>query len=153
MVWIEEQMKKTSDSLWIWKPTILHKIKNLDLFYITVWIFNLLEHINILLLLCSIVAMVSNNILLNFEKKNLAHIKKMSTIEFPIREGTLITSVGFEPKLGLAWLGFGSSFWEKKLGSARNTFQKDRLSSARHILQKKLCSALFALLLKKLSYL
>ena len=31
----------------------------------------------------------------------------------------LIISVGSEPKLGSARLGFGSSFWEKKLGSAR----------------------------------
>ena len=41
----------------------------------------------------------------------------------------LNTSVGSEPKLGSAWLGFGSSFWEKKLGLARHAFQKARLGS------------------------
>ena len=38
-------------------------------------------------------------------------------------------SVGIEPKLGSARLGFGSSFWAKKLGSARHAFQKARLGS------------------------
>ena len=43
-------------------------------------------------------------------------------------------SVGSEPQLGLAQLGFGSSFWAKKLGSARHAFQK--AGSASCILQK-----------------
>ena len=63
------------------------------------------------------------------------------------------SSVGSEPKLGSARLGFGSSFWAKKLGSARHAFQKARLGSARHILQKKLGSARLALSFKKPSYL
>ena len=67
----------------------------------------------------------------------------------------LNNSVGSEPKLGLARLGFGSSFWEKKawLGLARHAFQKARLGSARHILQKKLGSARLALSFKKPNYL
>ena len=62
-------------------------------------------------------------------------------------------SVGSKPKLGSARLGFGSSFREKKLGSARHVFQKARLGSARHILQKKLGSARLALSFKKPSHL
>ena len=67
----------------------------------------------------------------------------------------LNNSVGSEPKLGSDWLGFGSSFWEKKawLGSARHAFQKARLCSACHILQKMLGSARLVLSLKKPSYL
>jgi len=37
---------------------------------------------------------------------------------------SIFTSVGSEQKLGSAWLGFGLSFWAKKLGSACHTFQK-----------------------------
>ena len=39
------------------------------------------------------------------------------------------SSVVSEPKLGSAWLGFGSSFWEKKLGSACHAFHKAWLGS------------------------
>ena len=53
----------------------------------------------------------------------------------------VFNSVGSEPKLGSAWPSFGSSFGEKKLGSAR------------HILQKKLGSARLALSFKKPSHL
>ena len=52
-----------------------------------------------------------------------------------------------------ARLGFGSSFWEKKLGSARLAMPSKKLRSARHILQKKLGSARLALSFKKTSYL
>ena len=52
----------------------------------------------------------------------------------------VIISVGSEPKLGSARLGFGSSFWEKKLGLARHA-------------SKKLGSARLALSFKKPSYL
>ena len=54
-------------------------------------------------------------------------------------------SVGSEPKLGSARLGFGSSFWEKKLGLARLAMPSKKLGSARHILQKKLGLARLAL--------
>ena len=64
-----------------------------------------------------------------------------------------ISSVGSEPKLGSAQLGFGSSFWAKKLGLAHHAFQKARLGLAPHILQKKLGSAWLALSFKKPSYL
>ena len=65
----------------------------------------------------------------------------------------LKTSVGSEPKLGLAQLGFGLSFWEKKLGSAQLSSLCLPKSSTRHILQKKLGSAWLALSFKKPSYL
>ena len=46
-------------------------------------------------------------------------------------------SVGSEPKLGSAWLGFGSSFWTKKarLGSAYLA-KKARFSSACSMIKK-----------------
>ena len=62
-------------------------------------------------------------------------------------------SVGSEPKLCSARLGFGSSFCEKKLGSARLAMPSKKLGSARHILQKKLGSARLAPSFKKPSYL
>ena len=65
----------------------------------------------------------------------------------------VISSVGSEPKLGSAQLGFGSSFWEIKLGSAWLAMPSKKLGSARHISQKKLGSARLALLFKKPSYL
>ena len=65
----------------------------------------------------------------------------------------ILGSVWSEPKLSLARLGFGSSFWEKKLGSARLAMPSKKLGSARHILQKKLGSARLALSFKKSSYL
>ena len=37
-------------------------------------------------------------------------------------EKSVVTSVGSDPKLGSAWLGFGLSFWAKKLGSAQHAF-------------------------------
>ena len=40
-------------------------------------------------------------------------------------------SVGSGLKLGLAWLGCGSSFWEKRLGSARLAMPSKKLGSAR----------------------
>ena len=40
------------------------------------------------------------------------------------------------PSRSSALLGFGSSFWEKKLGSARLAMPSKKLGSARHILQK-----------------
>ena len=63
------------------------------------------------------------------------------------------TSVGSEPKFGSARLGFGSSFWEKKLGSSRLAMPSKKLGSACHILQKKLSSAWLALSFEKQSYL
>ena len=64
------------------------------------------------------------------------------------------------PSRSLARLGFGLSFWEKKLSLARHAFQKARLAmlskklgSIRHIMQKKLCSAGLPLSFKKPSYL
>ena len=63
----------------------------------------------------------------------------------------LFSSVGSEPKLGLArfWL----ELLGKRLGSARHAFKKAWPGSARHILQKKLGSARLALWFKKPSYL
>ena len=65
------------------------------------------------------------------------------------------TSVGSKPKLGSAWLGFGSSFWEKKLGSAWLAMPSKKLGSARLAIscKKKLGSAWLALSFKKLNYL
>ena len=40
-------------------------------------------------------------------------------------------SVGSEPKLGSAQLGFGSRFWAKKLGLARLAMPSKKLGSAR----------------------
>ena len=57
------------------------------------------------------------------------------------------------PSRSSAWLSFGSSFWAKKLGSARLAMPSKKLGSARHILQKKLGSARLALSYKKPSYL
>ena len=58
------------------------------------------------------------------------------TTSLVLSSSILSPSVGFKPKLGLAWLGFGSSFWAKKLGLARLTMSSKELGSARHILQK-----------------
>ena len=65
----------------------------------------------------------------------------------------LASSVGSKLKLGLARLGFGSSFWEKKLGSAHHAFQKARLGSACHILQKSSVQLSLLYHLKKQIYL
>ena len=58
----------------------------------------------------------------------------------------IITSVGSEPKLGSAWLGFGSSFWEKKLGSARLAMPSKKLGSARLAISCKKSSVQLSLL-------
>ena len=83
---------------------------------------------------------------------NLKHLKNSSINEHEYSSLKAYLVV-LGPSRSSARLGFGSSFWEKKLGSARHAFQKARLGSARHILQKKLGSARLALSFKKLSYL
>ena len=57
-----------------------------------------------------------------------------------------IISVGSEPKLGSARLGFGSSFWEKKLGSARLAMPSKKLGSARLAISCKKSSVQLGLL-------
>ena len=66
-----------------------------------------------------------------------------------------ITSVGSELKLSLAQLGFGSSFWENKLGSALLAMPSKKLGSTWLDIsyKKKLSSARLALSFKKPSYL
>ena len=60
------------------------------------------------------------------------HLKKIVLhAEENILDCLLYSSVGSEPKLGLAWLGFGSSFWEKKLSLARLAMPSKKLGSAR----------------------
>ena len=56
------------------------------------------------------------------------------------------SSVGSEPKLGLARLGFGSSFWGKKLGSARLAMPFKKLGSARLAISCKKSSVQLGLL-------
>ena len=58
----------------------------------------------------------------------------------------VIYSVGSEPKLGSAWLGFGSSSWEKKLGSARLAMPSKKLGSARLAISCKKSSVQLGLL-------
>ena len=56
------------------------------------------------------------------------------------------SSVGSKPKLGSARLGFGSSFWEKKLGSARLAMPSKKLGSARLAISCKKSSVQLSLL-------
>ena len=58
----------------------------------------------------------------------------------------VVSSVGSEPKLGSARLGFGSSFWEKKLGSARLAMPSKKLGSARLAISCKKSSVQLGLL-------
>ena len=58
----------------------------------------------------------------------------------------LFSSLGFEPKLSQAWLGFGSSFWEKKLSSARLFMPSKELGLARLAISCKKSSVKLGLL-------
>ena len=99
------------------------------------------------------VQIVTSFLLINAQKMSVNQIHGVKNNKIPKINITITTSVESEPKLGLAQLSFGSSFWGKKLGLACHAFQKAWLGSARHILQKKLGSARLALLFKKTSYL
>ena len=56
----------------------------------------------------------------------------------------IIASVGSKPKLGSAQLGFGSSFWEKKLVLARLAMPSKKLGSAQLKTKNELISNSFA---------
>ena len=97
------------------------------------------------------VQIVTSFLLINAQKMSVNQIHGVKNNKIPKINITITTSVESEPKLGLAQLSFGSSFWGKKLGLTRHAFQKALLGSP--YLAKKLGSARLALLFKRPSYL
>ena len=75
------------------------------------------------------VQIVTSFLLINAQKMSVNQTHGVKNNKIPKINITITTSVESKPKLGLAQLSFGSSFWGKKLGLTRHAFQKALLGS------------------------